>query len=72
MKKQIIIFTDSGDTIVDEETQQIDENDIVISAELIPGAKQTLLELYREGYRIALVADGKWDSFQNVFRQVII
>lgn len=69
MKKQIIIFTDSGDTIVDEETQQIDENDIVISAELIPGAKQTLLELYREGYRIALVADGKWDSFQNVFRQ---
>lgn len=69
MKKRIILFTDSGDTIVDEGTQQFDEHGIVVSAELIPGAKEAFLAIYQAGYRIALVADGFWDSFQNVFRQ---
>lgn len=69
MEKKLIIFTDSGDTIVDEGTQQFDETGIVLRAELIPGAKETLKQLEEEGYRIALVADGVWESFQNVFRQ---
>lgn len=67
-KKRLILFTDSGDTIIDEGTQVYDERGIVTSAGLIPGAGEVLRGLYEEGYRIALVADGKWESFQNVYR----
>ncbi len=69
MIKNLIIFTDSGDTIIDEATQVYDDKGIVLRADFIPGAGQVLEELSREGYRIALVADGEWDSFQNVYRE---
>ncbi len=69
MNKNLIIFTDSGDTIIDEGTQVFDEKHIVTKAEFIPGADEVLKTLYDEGYRIALVADGEWDSFQNVYRE---
>lgn len=67
MDKQLIIFTDSGDTIVDEGTEVRDENGIVIHAELIPGAGDTLKALWEAGYRIALVADGEEQSFTNTY-----
>lgn len=67
--KKLIIFTDSGDTIIDEATQIRDENGIVQQADFIPGADQVLRQLHEEGYTIALVADGEWDSFQNVYRR---
>ena len=67
--KKLIIFTDSGDTIIDEATQVFDEKGIVTRADFIPGADAVLKELHDEGYRIALVADGEWDSFQNVYRE---
>lgn len=69
MGKNLILFTDSGDTIVDEGTQVYDERGIVRRAGLIPGAGEVLRELYEEGWRIALVADGEWESFQNVYRE---
>lgn len=69
MNRNLIIFTDSGDTIIDESTQVFDERGIVTKAECIPGAGETLKELKEEGYRIALVADGNWESFQNVYRE---
>ena len=69
MKKKLIIFTDSGDTIVDESTQVFDERGIVTEAELIPGAGEVLQALQEEGYRIALVADGEVESFRNVYRK---
>lgn len=69
MKKNLVIFTDSGDTIIDESTQIFDESGIVTRAQLIPGAGEILKALYDEGYRIALVADGEWESFQNVYRK---
>ena len=68
MAKNLIIFTDSGDTIIDEGTQVFDERGIVTTAEFIPGADKVLTTLYDEGYRIALVADGEWESFQNVYK----
>ena len=68
MSKNLIIFTDSGDTIIDEGTQVFDERGIVTTAEFIPGADKVLTTLYDEGYRIALVADGEWESFQNVYK----
>lgn len=67
--RNLIIFTDSGDTIIDEGTQVFDERGIVTKADFIPGADRVLKTLYEEGYRIALVADGEWESFQNVYRE---
>lgn len=69
MSKNLIIFTDSGDTIIDESTQVLDGRGIVTEAEFIPGAGEVLRQLKEEGYRIALVADGEWESFQNVYRK---
>lgn len=69
MEKKLIIFMDSGDTIIDEGTQIRDENGIVIHAELIPGAGETLKALYDAGYRIAMVADGEEQSFTNVYHE---
>lgn len=69
MNKNLILFTDSGDTIIDEGTQIYDERGIVTRADFIPGAGEVLQSLYEEGFRIALVADGEWESFQNVYRE---
>lgn len=69
MKKNLVIFMDSGDTLIDEGSQIFDGRGIVTSAQFIPGARQMLTGLAAEGYRIALVADGEWESFQNVYRE---
>lgn len=67
--KKLIIFTDSGDTIIDEATQIRDDREIVLRADFIPGAGEVLKQLHDEGFTIALVADGEWESFQNVYRE---
>ena len=67
--KKLIIFTDSGDTIIDEGTQVYDDRGIVLEADFIPGAGEVLKQLHDEGFTIALVADGEWESFQNVYRK---
>ena len=69
MNKRLIIFTDSGDTIIDEGTQVFDDRGIVLRADFIPGAGEVLKQLHDEGFPIALVADGEWESFQNVYRR---
>ncbi len=69
MDRGLIIFTDSGDTMIDEGSQILDSRGIVTGAEFIPGAEQVLKSLYGEGYRIALVADGELESFRNVYRE---
>lgn len=69
MHKELIIFTDSGDTIIDEATQIRDTRGIVLEADFIPGAGEVLKTLHDEGFTIALVADGEWESFQNVYRK---
>ena len=68
-KKELIVFIDSGDTLVDESTEVHDEKEVVLEAELFPGAKEALKALHKAGYRIALVADGLEASFRNVYRQ---
>lgn len=69
--KTLIIFTDSGDTIIDEASQVYDaqEPGIVSRAEFIENAGEILQQLHEEGYTIALVADGEEASFQNVYRK---
>ncbi|NBD26299.1 HAD family hydrolase [Paenibacillus glycinis] len=67
--KKLILFLDSGDTIVDESTEIRDEEGIVVSADLIPGAADMVKTLHERGYTLALVADGDAQSFKNVFKQ---
>ena len=66
-EKKIIIFIDSGDTIIDESTEIRDENDIVLRADVIEGADILLKTLKENSYRIALVADGITQSFNNIY-----
>lgn len=67
--KKLIIFSDSGDTVVDESTQVLDERGIVRSARLIPGAGEVLKQLHEEGFTVAMVVDGEVESFRNVYAQ---
>lgn len=70
MRKRLILFTDCGDTIIDEETQiRNEKTQIVERADFIPGADVVLKSLYEEDYRIAMVADGEVESFRNIFEQ---
>ncbi len=70
-RKTLIVFTDSGDTIIDESTQQYMEEkpEIVSRADFIEDGGEVLRQLHEEGYTIALVADGEEESFQNVYRE---
>lgn len=69
-KKKLIIFTDVGDTIVDEATEiRKVPFGVVYGADCIEGAKETMLELYRRGFTIVLVADGLAKSFHNTMEQ---
>ena len=67
--KRLIIFTDIGDTIIDENTEVRDSRDTVIRAECIPGAKETYLKLHEAGFAIVMVADGTVESFHNTMTQ---
>ena len=70
MKPKLIIFTDVGDTIIDEGTEvRRVPFGIVYHACCIPGARETMLELYRRGYTIAMVADGLVQSFHNTMTE---
>lgn len=70
MQKKLIIFTDIGDTIVDESTEvKVPGTELVLRADCIPGAVQTMRTLYDEGYAILMVADGLVRSFHNTMTQ---
>ena len=70
MGKKLIIFTDIGDTVIDEgtEVRKVPEG-VVYHAKCIPGAKETMLSLYEQGYKIAMVADGYIESFHNMMEE---
>ena len=69
-KKKLIIFTDIGDTVIDEGTEVRRPNDrVVYGADCIDGAKETLLELHARGYTVVMVADGLVKSFRNTMEQ---
>ena len=66
MNKELIVFIDCGDTIIDESTQIFAENEDVLSAKPIEIADKVLHQLHDEGYRLVLVADGRVQSFYNI------
>ena len=70
MDHKLIIFTDIGDTIIDEgsEVREVPCG-VVLRADCIPGAKETMLALYEQGFTIAMVADGLTESFHNTMTQ---
>ena len=68
--KKLIIFTDIGDTVIDEGTEVRKQPfGVVYQADCIPGAKETLLSLYEQGYTLVLLADGLEQSFRNTMRE---
>jgi len=67
--RELIIFLDCGDTIIDEGTEIRDEHDVVIRGEVIPGADVMVRTLAERGFRLAIVADGLAQSFKNLLTQ---
>jgi putative hydrolase of the HAD superfamily len=66
------VFVDSGDTLIDEGSQVFEagEPDLVLSAQAIAGAARLIAEIKARGYLLALVADGREESFVNVHTQL--
>lgn len=61
------VFLDCGDTLVDEGTEiKRPGTEVVLSAELLPGARETVLALRAAGYPLVLVADGPRETFENI------
>jgi putative hydrolase of the HAD superfamily len=65
----VAICFDFGDTLADEATEVKDKSLTTLHADLIPGAAETVRELKRRGYRLALVADGRPGTYANVLAQ---
>jgi FMN phosphatase YigB (HAD superfamily) len=63
------VFLDCGDTLVDEGTEaKRPGSEGVLSAELLPGARDTVLALRAAGYPLVLVADGPRETFENILK----
>ena len=69
MAKQLVVFFDSGDTLIDESTEVRNAQGIVVKAGLHEGSKEMLLKLTEAGCLLALVADGEVASFHNMYLQ---
>lgn len=68
--RNLIIFTDIGDTVIDEGSEVRDRPEgVVHRAECIPEARETMLRIYEQGYTIAMVADGLVESFRNTMEE---
>lgn len=66
-KRKLILFLDSGDTIIDEGTEIRDDRGIVRFAQTWPGAGDVLRQLNTLGFRLCMVADGYTESFKTVY-----
>lgn len=64
--RRLIVLLDCGDTLIDEGTQIHHDSGVVLSGELVPGADRMVQDLVEAGFRIALVADGRYASFENL------
>lgn len=68
--RRLVLFLDSGDTIIDEGTEIKDERGIVLEARPWPEAPEALKRLKTMGFRMCMVADGFIQSFETVYRQL--
>ena len=67
--KRIVLFTDIGDTVIDEGSEIRDGEGTVIHAECIPGAKETMRAIHAAGWPVVMVADGTVQSFHNTMTE---
>lgn len=65
----LAVCFDFGDTLADEATEVKDETMTTLRAELIPGAGEVVRQLKQQGYKVALVADGRPGTYYNVLHQ---
>ncbi|MDH7487315.1 MAG: HAD family hydrolase [Anaerolineae bacterium] len=63
------LLFDLGDTIMDEETEVKDAQGTTLRAELVPGMAGALREFKAAGFPLALVADSRPETPENVLRQ---
>jgi putative hydrolase of the HAD superfamily len=68
VKLQALLF-DLGDTLMLEETEIKDAEETTLQAKLVPGMADALRELKSAGHRLALVADARPRTPENVLRQ---
>jgi len=68
MKVAALLF-DLGDTIMAEESEVKDAEGMTLRAELVPGMAEALRRLAAAGHRLALVADSRPHTPENVLRQ---
>ena len=69
-ERKLIIWLDSGDTLMDEGTEYREKGSpIVEHAQMVNGARKMLCALKQAGFVMELVADGYTQSFDNCFRQ---
>lgn len=69
-ERRLVLFLDSGDTIIDEGTEIKGERGVVLKACPWPGAPETLRRLKEMGFRLCMVADGFIQSFETVYHQL--
>lgn len=63
------VFLDCGDTLIDEATEvKRAGTEVVLEANEIPHAMQAVRDLHSAGYRLALVADGPCETFENLLK----
>ncbi|APX33542.1 hydrolase [Brachybacterium sp. P6-10-X1] len=67
--KDLIVLLDCGDTLIDEGTEIHQDPGVVLSGDLVPGADRMVRDLVADGFRLALVADGRHASFENLLSQ---
>ena len=67
-QRRWILFTDIGDTIIDENTEEYAFG-LVQRAECIPGAAEAYRRIHELGFPIVMVADGRVRSFRNTMAQ---
>ena len=63
------VCLDFGDTLADEGSEIKDDTGTTLRAELIPTAAETVKAIKERGYPLALVADGRPGTYDNVLRQ---
>jgi putative hydrolase of the HAD superfamily len=67
--KLAALLFDLGDTIMVEETEDKDAAGTTLQADLVPGMAEALREFKAAGHRLALVADSRPRTPDNVLRQ---
>lgn len=68
-RRILAVCLDFGDTLADEASEIKDDTLTTQRADLIPGAAEMVRAIKERGYALALVADGRPGTYDNVLKQ---